>query len=200
MSFELTFGWYRNVSSFFSDIVLQRTSLSSPQSLSRTVSLPSPQCFVQYKNVSSSLATTALTLESSHAIPLKSLGSNDCISVAAEKRRIIFLFQRAILRKMLQFSTLETTSTGQKVVNLGKMWSTAAFVRSTGWLISPASAEAISLQLQSDLLVVVGAVAFAILLVSELTFAKTLLAFTMILPTSNVWSSRMPDMSIHSPS
>ena len=63
----------------------------------------------------------------------------------------------------------------------------------SGWLISPASVEAITLQLQSDLFVVFGAVAFANLLVSELTFAKTFLvseltfaktlsAFTMTLP------------------
>ena len=94
---------------------------------------------------------------------------------------------------MPQFSTLEATSTGEKVVNLGKMWSTATLGRRTSWLISPASVEAIALQLQSDLLVVFGAVAFATLLVSELTFAKnlscleltfakTLSPFTMILP------------------
>ena len=50
---------------------------------------------------------------------------------------------------MPQFSTLEATSTGEKVVNVGKLWSITAFVRSTGWLISPASVEAITLQLQS---------------------------------------------------
>ena len=76
---------------------------------------------------------------------------------------------------------------------MGKLWSITAFVRSTGWLISPTSVEAITLQLQSDLFVVFEAVAFATLLVSELTFtktflvseltfAKTLSPFTMILP------------------
>ena len=64
------------------------------------------------------------------------------------------------------------------------MWSLAALGRPTIWLIPPASVEAVTLQLQSDLLVVFGAVAFATLLVSELAFAKTLLAFTMILPRS----------------
>ena len=65
---------------------------------------------------------------------------------------------------------------------MDKLWSITTFVHSTGWLIFPSSVETIALQLQPDLFVVFGAVAFATLLVSKLTFAKTLSPFTMILP------------------
>ena len=110
-----------------------------------------------------------------HDTTERGIGSCDHIFVAAEKRRVIFLFLRAVPRKMLQFFTLETACAGEKILNMGKMWSLAALGRPTIWLIPPASVEAVTLQLQSDLLF--GAVAFATLLVSELAFAKTLLAF-----------------------
>ena len=61
------------------------------------------------------------------------------------------------------------------------MWPTAVLVFPTSWLLPSASVEAVTLQLHSDLLVVVGAVTLATLLVSQLAFSKTLLTFAMIL-------------------
>ena len=125
-------------------------------------------------NVSSSLAKTASTLMSSHAMPLKKASDSVTASLSPMKRWVVFLFLRTVPCKMPQFSTLEATSTGEKIVNVDKLWSITTFVQSTSWLIFPSSVETIALQLQPDLFVVFGAVAFATLLVSELTFAKTL--------------------------
>ena len=104
--------------------------------------LPSRQCL--------SRATTSLPARTRHATE-KGLGFCGCLLIAAEKRWIVFLFLRTVPRKMPHFSTLEGKSTREKVINVGKLWSITALVRSTGWLISPASVEAITLQLQSDL-------------------------------------------------
>ena len=82
---------------------------------------------------------------------------------------------------MPKFPTLKTTGAGEKVVNLGKMRPTAALVRPTSWLLPPASVEAITLQLPSGPFVVFEATTLATLLITELTFARTFLTFTMTL-------------------
>ena len=147
--FSSTFGLHTNVS-FFSSTFESRINVSS---FSSVFGQYKKRLFLHGKNGLNIGGIARHTTEKVSYPVTKSF-------VAAEKRRIILLFLRAIPRKMLQFSTLETTSTGEKVVNLGKRWSTAALVRRTSWLIPPPSVGAI-MQLQPDLLVVFGAFAFA---------------------------------------
>ena len=83
---------------------------------------------------------------------------------------------------MPSLTTPETTGASEEVVNLDQLWATTAFVRPASRLVSPASVETITLQLQSDLPVVCRATALASLLgrksqiVPGLTLAPALLA------------------------
>ena len=197
LSFSSSIVLRKNVSSFSSEFEsyqnfsFSSSTFGSSKNVSSFSRSPSSSMFESCKNDSSCSTSTVPTLRSPSAMPLKKVSDSVAVSLSPLKRDgSSSFFLSTLSRKMTQFSTLEATSTGEKVVNMdklwsmGKLWSITAFVRSTSWLISPASVETITLQLQSDLFVVFGAVAFATLLVSEHTFAKTLSPFTMILPRS----------------
>ena len=75
-----------------------------------------------------------------------------------------FLVPRAVLREMPRLSTFETTGASEEIIHLSQVSATTPFIRSMSWLVSPASVETITLQLQSNLLVVFKTTALASLL------------------------------------